>query len=230
MPPTPPPHLPVRINRTARDALTPRDLAFVVHYCGTFAAEKSAIAAGIPPKGARTQATRLLKRVEIQAALREEADERLYDVQVNEQRVLHEVAVMAFSDIADYLRFTVEGDVYVDLVNLRKPELTRAIQEITVEEYKVGRGKDARDVRRTKLKLHGKFGPNEFLAKYLRIMPAEQHEHVGADGGPIVVEHRRAEAEREILDGLDRERARRDAAEVEAPAGITDADFEEVDP
>jgi phage terminase small subunit len=72
---------------------------------------------------------------------------------------------MGFSNMADYTR-VVGTELIVDLSKASRDELA-AVQEITVEDYMDGRGEDAREVRRTKFKLHGKEGPLEKIAKIM---------------------------------------------------------------
>ena len=67
---------------------------------------------------------------------------------------MEELARIGFANMEDYTRL-VGGERVVDLSQASRDHMA-AVQEITVEDYKDGRGKDARDVRRVKLKLHDK--------------------------------------------------------------------------
>ncbi len=201
-----PAKLPPRVKRVARDALEPRELAFVVAYCDSFKIQRAAIEAGFPPKGAHVQANRLLKRDTIQSALREEMDDRLRDTRVNVDRVLHEIAIMAFADIGDYLRFDADGNFHHDFSGLPRGA-TRAIQEITIDTYMEGKGENAREVKKTKLRLYPKTQALEMLGKYLKMF-VERHEHSGPGGGPIELDvelttAQREEIEAEVLKNLD---------------------------
>ena len=70
---------------------------------------------------------------------------------------------MAYASMKDYTRL-VGSERVVDLSEATDDQL-RALQEITVEDYLDGRGKDARQVRRTKIKLADKQGAIERLNK-----------------------------------------------------------------
>ena len=68
----------------------------------------------------------------------------------------------------DYIKTTEEGDAYVDLSNLTR-EQAAAIQQITVDEFVDGRGKNVREVKRTRLKLADKNRSLELLGKHLKL-------------------------------------------------------------
>lgn len=60
--------------------LTPREEAFVEHYYVSKNAEQSAIKAGFSPRNARGNATRILKRPQVQEALKQKLDEAAAEV------------------------------------------------------------------------------------------------------------------------------------------------------
>jgi phage terminase small subunit len=66
----------------------------------------------------------------------------------------------------DYMRVTPEGDPCVDLSTLTR-EHASALSDFTVEDSTDGRGEEARNVRRVKIKLHDKIGALVQLGKYL---------------------------------------------------------------
>lgn len=84
------------------------------------------------------------------------------------EKVLSELARMGFANFCDYLRTTEEGDTSVDLSMLTR-EQAAAIQEVIVDEYMEGRGKKARKVKRTRVKLADKNRSLELLGKYLKM-------------------------------------------------------------
>jgi hypothetical protein len=76
---------------------------------------------------------------------------------VTVQRIVDELAKVGFANMGDYLHATTGGDpffVYDQLTDEQKA----ALSEVTVEDFKDGRGEDARDVRRIKVELTGKDG------------------------------------------------------------------------
>lgn len=98
---------------------------------------------------------------------------------ITKERVLGEMAKIGFANMMDYVRVGENGDAYVDLSRLDR-ETGAAIGEITVEEYKDGRGEDARDVKRTKFKLLDKKGALADMARVLGMFI--ERKEVGAPG------------------------------------------------
>lgn len=74
---------------------------------------------------------------------------------ISRDRVMAELATMGFSSMEDYLVPNEDGELVLSLKNLTPRQLA-ALSEVTVETYVEGRGKDARTVKRTKIKLHDK--------------------------------------------------------------------------
>jgi phage terminase small subunit len=97
---------------------------------------------------------------------------------------LRELARLGFSNMLDYMRVGDDGDPYLDFSDLTR-EQAAAIAEVTVEDFKDGRGEDARDVRKIKFKLADKKAPLELLGRHVGLKFASRHEHTGKDGGPI---------------------------------------------
>ena len=85
---------------------------------------------------------------------------------VTVERVLNEIALLGFANMADYMRSSPDGDPYLDFSALTRDQAA-ALVEVTVEDFKDGRGSDARDVRRVKFKLADKLGALEKLGKHI---------------------------------------------------------------
>src|SRR5262249_28053524 len=66
----------------------------------------------------------------------------------------------------DYMTVGSDGDPFVDLSKLTR-EQAAAISEVTVEDFKDGRGEEARDVRRVKFKLLDKRAALVDIGKHL---------------------------------------------------------------
>lgn len=81
----------------------------------------------------------------------ERAIERLA---ISKESVAREIAVMGFARMGNYVR--IEGNSLVmDWTNVSADHLA-AIQEVTIDTYMDGKGKDGREVTRVKFKLHDK--------------------------------------------------------------------------
>ena len=141
---------------------------------------RAAIAAGYGKKNARKIASRLLTNVEIQARVAELTKKHADKLDLSAEKVLSELSRVGFSNMLDYIKTTEEGDAYVDLSNLTR-EQSSAVQEITVDEYVGGKGKHARKVKRTKLKLVDKIRSLELLGKHLKLF-TERVEMSGLEG------------------------------------------------
>lgn len=100
--------------------------------------------------------------------------------------VLEELAKLGFANMLDYMRTGPDADPYLDFSALTRDQAA-ALSEVTVEDFKDGRGDDARDVRRVKFKLSDKRAALVDIGKHLGMFP-NKHEHTGKDGGPIKME------------------------------------------
>lgn len=86
--------------------------------------------------------------------------------EVTAERVLRELALIGFANMQDYMRVGPDGDPYLDFSGLTR-EQAAALVEVTVEDFKDGRGKDARDVRKVKFKLADKRAALVDIGKHL---------------------------------------------------------------
>ena len=96
-------------------------------------------------------------------------------------RIVHELALIGFSNMLDYVTVQPDGTAYVDLSKLTRAQAA-AIGELTVETYTEGRGDDAREVKRVRFKLSDKQGALEKLGRHLGMFPTQvqgkiEHDH-----------------------------------------------------
>jgi hypothetical protein len=92
------------------------------------------------------------------------------------QEVLAELSKLGRANMQD---FVVGGDDTADVIESLQAlprEHAAAIQELTIDTYMEGKGDDAREVKRVKLKLHDKRGS---LAELRRHLEPVKHEHSG---------------------------------------------------
>lgn len=143
-------------------------------------ATRAAIAAGYSKKTADQAGSRLLTNVKVKDRMTELTEEKSKAFGLSADRVLKELMFMGFANMEDYIRISKEGDAYIDLMKLTR-EQASAIQEITVEDYTEGRGENEREIKRTKLKLHGRCRPLELLGKYQKMF-IDRVEHEGLEG------------------------------------------------
>jgi phage terminase small subunit len=79
--------------------LTPKQLIFKAEYLVSFNAAKAAIAAGYSAKAAKEQGARLLTNAHISSAIEEELNKRLERLEISADKVLQQIARLAFYDI-----------------------------------------------------------------------------------------------------------------------------------
>ncbi len=145
-----------------------RHEVFAREYVKDLNGTRAAIAAGYAKTTARATASRLLTKSNIQGLVASLTKKHTDKLDLDAEKVLSELSSTGFSNMLDYLKITEEGSAYVDLSNLTQ-EQAAAIQEITVDEYTEGRGKDARKVKRTKFKLVDKIRSLDLLGRHLKL-------------------------------------------------------------
>lgn len=139
---------------------------------------------------AATGFSRLLKNVDFTARLSfldarvtEKVIER---AAITTEQVIQELAKIGFANMLDYSRVTDEGDPFVDLSAVTRDQAA-AISAFTIEDFKDGRGEDARDVRKVTFKLHDKRAALVDIGRHLGMFK-DKVELTGAGGGPVVFE------------------------------------------
>ena len=140
--------------------LNPRQLRFIEQYMISANAAEAARRAGYSPRSAQQIGINLLTKPHILAAIAREDEARAARTRITADRVLDELARIAFSDLGRILEWGPEG------VNLRGdrdlPAADRAaIAEISVTQIK--------ETARARIKLHDKQRALDALAKHLRL-------------------------------------------------------------
>jgi len=170
--------------------LDARERRFVGEYLIDLAPERAALAAGYAKSTAHTKAYMWVSNGKmkphvyeaIQAAMALRAER----VEITSDRVLEELGKIGFANTEDFIRVTEAGDPYIDLSDLSR-EQAAAISEVSVDDYMDGRGKDARQVRRVRVKFHDKKGALESIGKHLGMFKT-QVEVSSPGGGPVAVD------------------------------------------
>jgi phage terminase small subunit len=115
--------------------------------------ERAYVLAGYKPS--RAHAARLAANGNIQARVREIIEAGAQRAEISVEKILREMELLGFSNMQDYMKSGPDGDPYLDFSQLTR-EQAAALSEVTVEDFKDGRGENARDVRRVKFKLYDK--------------------------------------------------------------------------
>lgn len=131
-------------------------------------------------KAANVMGCRWLERADVQKAIQEGMAKRAKRTEITQDMVLRELAKIGFANICDFVKSTTKGDPYVDLSGMTR-EQGAALSEITIDDYVEGRGEDARDVKRIRVKMSDKRGALCDIGKHLGMF----RENQGGDEAPM---------------------------------------------
>jgi phage terminase small subunit len=176
----------IEVRGMAERKLTPKQNTFIYEYMTDSNATRAYRAAYPTCKldtTARANGCLLLATTSVQAAIAELQHAAEVSSLVTVNRVILELARMGFSNMDDYVTRQPDGSVFIDLSNATRDQMA-AVQEITIDEYIEGRGENAREVKKIKLKLADKRGPLELIARHIGML-IERREVTGRGGGPI---------------------------------------------
>ena len=140
--------------------LTDKQKRFCEEYLIDLNATQAAIRAGYKEKTAYAQGQRLLKKVEAQEYLQELMDERSKRTEITADRVLQELAAIAFSDRTELAQVGKSGEVTFTPTELLKEDIKRTVAGI--ENGKYG----------TKVTTYDKVKALELLGKHLGLFTA----------------------------------------------------------
>jgi phage terminase small subunit len=165
-------------------ALTLRRAAFVAEFIRTFNARRSAIAAGYSERGAQAQGSYLLTNPKVIADIEAARAKLIEKIQVTSERMLSELAGIAFFDPADV--FNPDGTLMA--LSEMPPQARRAIAGIEVETLFSGTGDNRQQIGLLrKIRLVPKLQALEMLARHLGLF-IERHEITGPNRGPVEVD------------------------------------------
>lgn len=175
-PPTP------KADRKDKAGLTAKQRKFVSEYLVDLNGTQAAIRAGYSKGSAHAIASENLRKPEVARAI---DDAMTTNPGVTRARIVEELAKIAFGTMGDFMRVGPDGLGYVDLSEIGDAQKA-IISELTVDEYTEGRGEDARDVKKTKIKLSDK---QAALDKLTRILGGYRDKVAltDPDGGPLTI-------------------------------------------
>jgi phage terminase small subunit len=145
------------------DGLNPRQKKFCKEYIIDFNATQAAIRAGYSKDTARQIASQNLTKLDIQTEINNEIDKRKHRVEVKQDRIIYELARIAFSDIKNYIK---DGCIDYDAI---KDEDSPIIQEFKDDSKTVNSDKKGYELvqNNKKLKLYDKIKALELLGRHL---------------------------------------------------------------
>lgn len=168
-------------KKNTQDKLTPKQSMFVAEYLVDLNATRAAISAGYAAKNADTQGARLLVNVKVASAIAVKQGKRLQKLEISADRVLQELAKLAFYDPRKF--FNPDGSA--KQINELDDDTAMALAGMDVAEMFEGQGyqKHAYGLMK-KFKLVDKGQNLERLGKHLKLF-TDKTELSGAEGGPI---------------------------------------------
>lgn len=186
---------------------------FVIEFLKDENATQAAIRAGYSPKTAYSSGQRLLKSVEVADKIAKAKAKQLKRLEISADRVLNEIARVAYSDLTDVVTFdgTDEEDPWgtpADEDGRRRPppHLARLTvkpsksldKDVTAAIAEISESCDQHGKVTTKVKMHDKLGALKLLGQHLKLF-ADKLELSGPDGGPIEVANMTPEQRKERL-------------------------------
>lgn len=149
------------------DGLNEKQLKFCNEYLVDLNATQAAIRAGYSEKTAYSQGQRLLKHVEVQKIVQKLKQERSKRLEITQDRVLEELASIAFANMADYARIVEEEgqDLLGNPVTYKKVDFALT-EDLSQDQTKaIASIKEGRNG--IELKMHDKLRALEKLGEHL---------------------------------------------------------------
>ena len=145
--------------------LTAKQRRFVQEYLIDLNATAAAIRAGYSERTASVIGCQNLRKLQISAAIAEAAKERAKRVELSSDRVLEEIARVAFADI----RRAFDADGNLLAIDQMPEEIARAVAGFEVVEHVVGAGDDRTVERTKKVKITDKLRALELAGRHLKL-------------------------------------------------------------
>lgn len=169
----------------SRNDLTDKQALFVEEYLKDFNATQAALRAKYSPKTSHAIGRENLQKPVIRAALAVRVQQLLDNAGITAEHVLHELSIVAFSDIHDYVRWDEDRVAFIpgDDLDPQKRRVIAEIQAETTTRTFEDSGLSETTVK-FKLKPWDKLKALEKLGQYLKLF-VDRQEITGKDGEPI---------------------------------------------
>lgn len=153
-------------------ALNDKQTRFVDEYLIDLNATQAAIRAGYSKRTAGSQAHDLLKNPEIEAAIAARQAERAVRTGITQDRVLQELALLAFSDMRKFAEWGSDGVKLLDSKAMEEAD-ARCVAEVSESTTKDGGS--------VKFRIHSKVDALKLIGQHLAMF-TEKIQHSNADG------------------------------------------------
>lgn len=159
------------IDAIDAEGLTIMEAAFVREYMRDGNGTRSVIAAGYKYSvgAAHVHAYRLLRKRSVWTAVKKRELHLREKAEISLQDLVMMLAPMATANLADITKIGENGEPFFDLSELTREQFA-GIQELTVEDFLEGRGENAREVRRIRVRLADRIAATRTLAEILGIL------------------------------------------------------------
>lgn len=151
------------------DSLTAKEQRFVEEYCVDLNATQAAIRAGYSKRSASEIGSENLRKPRIAAAVADFKRQLAERADVTRDYIIGEMRKLAGVNLLDYFHIDASGQPHIDLSEVTRAQAA-ALAELQVDDYVDGRGEDARDVKKVRIKTVDKRAALMDLAKLLGLV------------------------------------------------------------
>lgn len=169
----------------AARALAGRRARFVIEYLIDLNAAQAAIRAGYSARGATVAGTRLLADVSVQAAIAKAMETRLVRTEITQDRVLNELALLAFSDISNY---AIDDNGNLTPAQGKPQSVMRVVSSMKRKVRFVFERDGAPPTKEVEVefKLWDKPGPLKLAGRHVGLFPAKDREQLKEEARAMV--------------------------------------------
>ena len=164
--------------------LTPKRMRFVDEWLIDFNGKQAAIRAGYSAKTAEVTAAKLLRNAKVQAEIARRQKDLQKRTEVSQDRVVKELARIAFANIADYLHVETQTRTKDDGTEVTYQTVVfNETQELSADQ-RAALAVVKQSVNGFELKMHDKIKALELLGRHIGMFN-DKLSLSGADGGPL---------------------------------------------
>jgi phage terminase small subunit len=175
---------------------------FIEAYLVSSNITKAAIAAGCKERSAHAVGWKWINKAEIRAEIEARLASTLDRYAVTSDRIIRELAKIAFGNIGDFITVQDGGSAIVDFGTATREQMA-SLKSVEIDERTIDGA--APGVRRIKISMSDKRQALMDLAKIARMLPADRHEHSGSIDHYVKPEHK---IDIESMDHEEREQLR----------------------
>lgn len=182
--------------------LTPQQNLFVREYIKDYCGSRAAVRAKYSERSAKEQASTLLTKDNIQAAVTREERKLQNRFYVSKERILKELALIGYADLSEYTTVNEDGQVQINALEDLPPQISRALKTIK-EKTKSTISSDGETVFReghVEIVLHDKIAALNLMGKEIGMFK-DKCEVTGKNGGPIKIQEMSDEELLAIIQG-----------------------------